>query len=134
MKRKLHFILSASAASVLAFSAMAEDKSKPTTTDPDNTEHNARDRDGRTLTPLDQGNSKEDVDTTARIRKEIMAGKNMSVNAQNVKIITNKGHVTLRGPVNTVEEKRLIAEIAVRIARAENVVNKLEVKVTTSSN
>jgi osmotically-inducible protein OsmY len=85
-------------------------------------------------TPLDQGNSKADVDTTAQIRKEIVAGKNMSVNAKNVKIITKDGQVTLRGPVNTAEEKRLIGEIADRIARSGNVDNQLEVKLTTSSN
>ncbi len=58
----------------------------------------------------------------------------MSVNAKNVKIITIDGQVTLRGPVNTAEEKRLIGEIADRIARSENVDNQLEVKLTTSSN
>jgi hypothetical protein len=104
------------------------------TTEPDNTARNVRDRGDRTLTPLDQGNSKADVATTAQIRKEIIAGKNMSVNARNVKIITNKGQVTLRGPVNTAEEKRLIGEIAERIAHSENVDNQLEVKLTTSSN
>jgi sporulation protein YlmC with PRC-barrel domain len=97
-------------------------------TEPDNTRRNVRDRDDRTLTPLNQGNSKADVDTTAQIRKEIIAGKNMSVNARNVKIITNNGQVTLRGPVNTAEEKRLIGDIANRIARSENVDNQLEVK------
>jgi len=100
------------------------------TTEADNTARNVRDRDDRTLTPLDQGNSKADVDTTAQIRKEIIAGKNMSVNARNVKIVTNKGRVTLRGPVNTAEEKRLIGEIANRIARSENVDNQLDVKLT----
>ena len=100
----------------------------------DNTARNVRDRNDRTLTPLNQGKSKADVDTTARIRKEIIAGKNMSVNARNVKIITNKGQVTLRGPVNTAEEKRLIGEIADRIASSENVDNQLEVKLTTDSN
>ena len=44
------------------------------------------------------------------------------------------GRVTLRGPVNSAEEKRLIGEIADRIARSENVDNQLEVTVTTSSN
>jgi len=93
---------------------------------PDNTARNVRDRDDRSLTPLNQGSSKADVETTAQIRKEIMAGKNMSVNAKNVKIITNNGKVTLRGPVNTAEEKRLIGEIASRVARSENVDNQLD--------
>jgi hypothetical protein len=95
--------------------------------DADNTGRNVRDRNARTLTPLDQGNSKADVSTTAQIRKEIIAGENMSVNAKNVKIITMDGRVTLRGPVNTAEEKRLIGEISDRIARSENVDNQLEV-------
>ena len=98
------------------------------TTAPDNTASNVRDRNHRTLTPLDQGNSKSDVNTTARIRKQIVAGKEMSVNAKNVKIITSHGRVTLRGPVDTEEEKRLIGVIAIDIALVENVDNQLEVK------
>jgi sporulation protein YlmC with PRC-barrel domain len=104
------------------------------TTAADNTARNVRDRDDRTLTPLDQGNSQADIDTTAEIRKEIIADKDMSINARNVKIITQNGHVTLRGPVNTAEEKRVIGEIADRIARSENVDNQLEVKLTASNN
>lgn len=98
------------------------------TTDVDNTARNVRDGNVRTLTSFDQGNSQADVSVTAQIRKEIIANKKMTVNAQNVKIITQKGHVTLRGPVNTVEEKRLIEEIATRIAGITNVDNQLEVK------
>ena len=41
---------------------------------------------------------------------------------------------TLRGPVNTDDEKRLIGEIANRIAPSGNADNQLEVKITTSSN
>jgi hyperosmotically inducible protein len=52
----------------------------------------------------------------------------MSDNARNVKIITNRGQVTLRGPVDTAEEKRLIGGIAIDIALVENVDNQLEVK------
>ena len=105
-----------------------------TTTDADNTRINARDRDDRTLTPLDQGQSAADVATTARIRKDILADKTMSVNARNVKIITNGGQVTLRGPVNTAEEKRLIGEIAERSPHSGTVDNQLEVKVTVTRN
>ncbi len=97
-------------------------------TEADNTARNVRDRNDRTLTPLDQGNSQADTDTTAQIRKGIMAEKDMSVNAKNVKVITNKGMVTLRGPVNTSEEKRMIGKIANEISRSENVDNQLEVK------
>ena len=98
------------------------------TTDADNTRINVRDRQDQTLTPLNHGTSKADVATTAQIRKEILAAKNMSVNAQNVKIITIDGQVTLRGPVNTVEEKRLIGEIADRSTHSGDVDNQLEVR------
>ncbi len=103
------------------------------TTDPDNTRINVRDRQDQNLTPLNQGSSKADVATTAQIRKEILATKNMSVNAKNVKIITIDGQVTLRGPVNTAEEKRLIREIADRSAHTGDVDNQLEVRPTPLS-
>lgn len=101
--------------------------------EPDNTARNIRDRNNSTLTPLDQGNSQADINTTASIRKEIIATDGMSTNAKNVKIITMNGHVTLRGPVNTANEKRQIGDIADRIAQAANVDNQLEVQITTSS-
>jgi len=99
-------------------------------TEADNTARNVRDRNSSSLTPLDQGDNQADLDTTAQIRKEIIAGKSMSLNARNVKIITKNGQVSLRGPVNTAEEKRLIGDIAGRVVRSENVDNQLEVKLT----
>ncbi len=110
------------------------DDRTPGTNQPNNTARNIRDRQDQTLTPLNQGNSKVDVDTTAQIRKEIIAGKGMSVNAKNVKIITNNGQVTLRGPVKSAEEKRLIGEIAERSAHSGNVDNQLEVESPTDRN
>jgi len=104
------------------------------TTEADNTQRNVRDRGSRTLTPLDQGNSQADIDTTAQIRKEILATQGMTTNAKNVKIITLNGQVTLRGPVNTAEEKNRIGEIAARIAHSGNVDNELEVTTTASLN
>ena len=96
-------------------------------TEADNTARNVRDRNDRTLTPFDQGNSRADTDITAQIRKSVNASKDLSVNAKNVKIITNNGRVVLRGPVNNTEEKRMIGAIANGVARSENVDNQLEV-------
>ena len=95
--------------------------------DADNTSRNVRDRNHQNLTPLDQGNSQADIDTTAQIRKEILAADDMSVNAKNCKIITQDSRVTLRGPVNSEDEKDRIAQIAARIAQNGNVDNQLEV-------
>jgi len=94
----------------------------------DNSARNVSDRGGRRLTPLDQGNGQADIDITAQIRKDIIAGKGMSMNARNVKIITKDGRVTLRGPVGTAEEKMRIGEFAMNAASGQAVDNQLEVK------
>ncbi|HEY9248813.1 MAG TPA: PRC-barrel domain-containing protein [Rariglobus sp.] len=94
----------------------------------DNTRRNKRDRDGATLTPLDQGSLPVDVEITARIRRDVVAREDLSVNAKNVKIITRDGRVTLRGPVRTLAEKRDIEAIAIRAAgAADRVDSQLEV-------
>jgi len=54
-------------------------------TEVDNTRQNVRDRSGDTLTPMNQGNSQSDIDTTAQIRKAIVADSSLSTNAKNVK-------------------------------------------------
>ena len=130
MNPKYRLLLSAGFASFLTLTAWAD---KAANTNADNTSRNARDRDQKTATPLDQGNSKADIDTTARIRKEIMADKSLSVNAQNAKVITANGQVILRGPVASDEEKRQLGEIAAKVAQAGNVTNQLEVKNTTEA-
>lgn len=91
-----------------------------------NTGVNLRDRDSTAKTPLDQNENKADITITAAIRKRVVATK-MSINAQNVKIITQDGRVTLRGPVKTEQEKRTIEEIARDVAGANKVDSQLEV-------
>jgi osmotically-inducible protein OsmY len=92
----------------------------------DNTAVNARD-DGSAKTPLDQGQNSTDVTVTADIRKAIVNKSNMSINARNVKIITEKGHVTLRGPVDSQNEKDAIEQIAKDRAGADKVDSHLEI-------
>ena len=92
-----------------------------------NTGVNARDRGTKAKTPFDQNEKKADIKTTADIRKRVVAEK-MSSNAHNVKIITQDGKVTLRGPVKTEDEKKKIDEIAIDVAGAKNVDNQLEVE------
>jgi hyperosmotically inducible periplasmic protein len=96
--------------------------------DPDNTGVNVRDRDSSAKTPFDQNENKADIATTAEIRQRVVDTE-MSVNAQNVKIITHNGKVTLRGPVQAEAEKQQIEAIAVAIAGQGNVDNQLEVNV-----
>ncbi|HLP07435.1 MAG TPA: BON domain-containing protein [Opitutaceae bacterium] len=125
MKPIVPRILSTFAALALVASAAAGDAA------PDNTSRNKRDRADAAVTPMSQGNSQADVNTSAKIRRELMAADRLSTNAKNVKVITQNGRVTLRGPVETPAEKQLIGEIAGRIARRENVDNQLEVNTDT---
>jgi hyperosmotically inducible periplasmic protein len=93
----------------------------------DNTGKNVRDRADETLTPTDQGGSEADRDLTAKIRQAIVDDDALSVQAQNVKIITVDGAVTLRGPVKTAAEKSAIDAKAKKIAGANRVHNQLEI-------
>ena len=93
----------------------------------DNTGLNVRDRDGATLTPLDQSERARDVTITQQIRHSITGNTTMSLDAHNVKIITIEGVVTLRGPVKSVEEKLSIASIAETTPGVLKVDNQLEV-------
>jgi osmotically-inducible protein OsmY len=63
---------------------------------------------------------------TADIRKQVVDTE-MSVKSQNVKIITQDGKVTLRGPVETAAEKTRIEEIARAVAGANNIDSQLDV-------
>jgi hyperosmotically inducible protein len=95
--------------------------------EPDNTGVNKRDADtDLTKTPADQGQNRSDVDTTAAIRKRVV-DMDLSTNAENAKIITENGNVTLRGVVESDEEKQTLERIAREIAGKGKVTNELEV-------
>jgi hyperosmotically inducible protein len=70
-----------------------------------------------------------DADLTKKIRKSVMADKSLSTYAHNVKIITQNGKVTLKGPVRSEDEKQTVATKAADVAGgANNVDNQLTVK------
>jgi osmotically-inducible protein OsmY len=96
--------------------------------DADNTARNARDADGNTLTPMDQGESEADRTITQQIRKAVVDNDGLSTNAKNVKIITQNGVVTLRGPVKNPEEKATIASVAQKTGGVKRVENQLEIE------
>jgi hyperosmotically inducible periplasmic protein len=96
-------------------------------TAPDNTAVNERDAEGYTKTPIDQDETQADVNITADIRKRVVAHEGMSINGQNAKIVTSKGKVTLRGPVDNQSERDTIETIAREVAGEGNVENLLEI-------
>src|SRR5262245_38385782 len=121
-------------AACLLFAGCTENKPAPSSTtvtankpvERDNTGVNVRDRNTERKTPIDQNENKDDVKITSEIRKAVTE-RDLSTDAHNVKIITQEGKVTLRGPVKSVSEKEQIEEIATGVAGAGNVTSELEV-------
>lgn len=118
-------ILTLASVLTLPIWALAADDTKK---DADNSGKNERDRDHKTLTPGDQSGTPEDRKLTQSIRQAVMKEKSLTMTAKNVKIITADGKVTLRGPVNTMEEKTKINDLAKAAAGTVPVDNQLEVK------
>lgn len=93
----------------------------------DNSGKNVRDRQDAALTSGDQSNSQADLKITQEIRQAVMADDALSLNAQNVKIITANGVVTLRGPVRSSAEKATVGAKAEQVAGVTRVDNQIEI-------
>jgi len=98
-----------------------------TAVEPDNSGRNVRDRDDQSKTTGDQSENELDRTITQNIRRAVTADGSLSTNAKNVKIITNNGMVTLRGPVKSEKEKAEIEAKAKQVAGVKSVDNQLEV-------
>jgi osmotically-inducible protein OsmY len=92
----------------------------------DNSALNARDKGNTTLTPKDQKENKKDIKITSRIRQAVVRNKALSIDAQNAKIITRDGLVTLRGSVANEAEKIKLQHIAQKSKGVVQVDNQLE--------
>ena len=94
----------------------------------DNTKMNQRDRDPNEATADQQSNNRSDRDITQQVRQAINADKTFSTYAHNVKVITQNGQVTLKGPVRSDDEKRAIEAKATAVAGDGKVTSELTVK------
>src|SRR5438270_7435720 len=94
----------------------------------DNTKMNQRDRSANEPTADQQQNGRSDRDLTQQVRKAITAEKSFSTYAHNVKVVAQNGHVTLKGPVRSDEEKQAVEAKAAAVAGASNVTSELTVK------
>jgi hyperosmotically inducible periplasmic protein len=96
---------------------------------PDNTKVNKRDKNPDEATADQQKMNAADRNLTAKIRKSVMADKTLSTYAHNVKIISQNGIVTLKGPVHSADEVKSIMAKAVDVAGGpDKVVNQMSVK------
>jgi osmotically-inducible protein OsmY len=57
-----------------------------------------------------------------------MDDKSLSTYAHNVKIVSQQGKVTLKGPVRSEEEKKIVEQKAAEVAGAGNVTNEITIK------
>ena len=100
---------------------------KPSPAPADNTRVNERDRNQAEPTADQQKENSSDRQLTQKIRRAVVEDKSLSTSAHNVKIISQNGTVTLKGPVKSEEEKQTIESKATQIAGQGNVKNEIEV-------
>ena len=100
----------------------------PDATEADNTKQNSSEQNKNTETAEKQSNSKDDLALTQKIRQAVMKDGSLSMNAKNAKIIAQNGKITLKGPVDSQQEKDTIGTAAGEIAGKDKVDNQLEVK------
>ena len=94
---------------------------------PDNTKVNKRDTKTGEPTAGQQHNDSSDLEIAQQIRKSITADKSLSTYAHNVKVISQDGKVTLKGPVRSSAEKATIEAKAAEIVGQDNVTSELAV-------
>lgn len=95
-----------------------------TSAQPDNSAHNK----AHAKTADQQSHNAGDREITRKIRRSVIADKSLSIYGHNVKIITQDGAVTLKGPVHTDAEKQSIGAKAEEVAGQGKVTNNLTVK------
>ncbi len=122
------FLAAVASCALLLFSAaplslLAQDPST-TSTAPDNSAHNKAHHN----TADQQKENTSDRDITRKIRQAVVGDKSLSTYGHNVKIITQGGAVTLKGPVHSDEEKQTIASKAADVVGQDKVTNQLTVK------
>ena len=94
---------------------------------PDNTKVNTRDRSKDAPTADQQKENPTDRELTRSIRRALIQDKGLSSYAHNVKVIAQAGQVTLKGPVRTEEEMRVVEAKATEVAGAGHVTNQMSV-------
>ena len=100
---------------------------EPQSPPPDNSKVNQRDRDSSQSTADQQKENANDKTLVRQIRQALTKDKALSTYAHNVKIISQGGQVTLKGPVRSQEEKRAVEAKAEQVAGEHNVTSQLEV-------
>ncbi|MGA8028445.1 MAG: BON domain-containing protein [Bryobacteraceae bacterium] len=96
-------------------------------TAPDNTRVNKRDTNSTEQTADQAKNHYSDRQLMSHIRRDVVKDKSLSTDAHNIKIISDHGKVTLKGPVHSDDEKKAIEQYARKYAGDENVTDEITV-------
>jgi hyperosmotically inducible protein len=91
---------------------------------PDNSVQNKN----QSTTADNQPNATSDRMLAQQARKAIIADKDLSMYAHNVKVIALNGAVTLKGPVKSDDEKQKVASDVASVISSDKITNQLTVK------
>ena len=93
----------------------------------DNSKVNQRDRANGATTADQQKENATDREITQKIRRAVVDDKTLSTYAHNVKIVSQNGQVTLKGPVRTADEKKNVEAKAIAVAGSGHVTNQINI-------
>jgi osmotically-inducible protein OsmY len=97
-------------------------------TKPDNSKVNQQERSAGRTTADQQKMNATDRALTRKVRRALMADKTLSTYAHNVKIISQEGMVTLKGPVRSEAEKAAVeAKASEAVGTDAKITNELTV-------
>lgn len=109
----------------LPAAGFCQDQSSAPSISPDNSAKNK----AHSHTADQQSEATSDRVLTKKIRQSLIADKSLSTYGHNVKIITKDGMVTLKGPVQSEDEKSAIATKAAEVAGSpDKITNQITVK------
>ena len=111
----------------LSFSLMSAPALRLQDPQPPAADNTTKNKDENPPTADQQKMNPTDRAIAQKIRKAIHEDKSLSIYAHNIKVISQDGKVTLRGPVRSEEDKANIMAKAAGIAGQENVTNELEI-------
>jgi hyperosmotically inducible protein len=93
----------------------------------DNAKNNKGDQSSGAMTADKQKMNPADRDLTKKVRAALHSDSTLSTYAHNIKIVSQDGKVTLKGPVRSDDEKSAVEAKATEIAGAGNVTSQLTV-------
>jgi hyperosmotically inducible periplasmic protein len=101
---------------------------------PDYSGVNQQDRQSGAVTADQQKDNKSDRAISQQIRRSIVKDKSLSTYGHNVKVVSQNGIVTLKGPVRSDDEKRAVEAKAAEIAGRDKVRSEITVAPKATEN